>query len=162
MKRIIKSLLITIALTASFTKAHILYAQNFDQGVEAAKKGDIGSALRIWRPLAAQGDSDAQFILGVMYAEGTGLAQDYKEAVRLFGLAAAQGNPGAQSNLGVMYEKGEGVAQDYVRAHMWFNLGAISGDRKKALANRDRVAAKMTPAQIAEAQKLALDWKPTK
>ena len=48
-----------------------------------------------------------------------------------------------------------------MQAHMWFNLaGALAGERAKSVENRDRVAAKMTPAQIAEAQKLAREWKP--
>jgi TPR repeat protein len=64
-----------------------------------------------------------------------------------------------------MYEEGHGVQQDYVRAHMWFNLAAsgssasttLFGDLylSDAIAARDRVAAKMTPAQIAEAQRMA-------
>jgi hypothetical protein len=60
-----------------------------------------------------------------------------------------------------MYVDGHGVPQDYVQAHMWFNLAGASGVAK-ALKNRDTVAAKMTPAQIAEAQRLAREWKPAK
>jgi TPR repeat protein len=64
-----------------------------------------------------------------------------------------------------MYDKGQGVPQDYVQAHMLFNLAASrfsaseAEDRNKAVKNRDSVASKMTPAQIAEAQKLAREWK---
>jgi TPR repeat protein len=58
-----------------------------------------------------------------------------------------------------MYASGQGVPQDYVWAHMWFNIAAAKGDTD-AVKNRDMVAAKMKPAQIAEAQKLARDWKP--
>jgi uncharacterized protein len=58
-----------------------------------------------------------------------------------------------------MYRTGGGVPQDYVIAHMWFNLAAASGD-KDAVKARDVVAAKMAPTQIAEAQKLAREWKP--
>ena len=93
-----------------------------------------------------------------MYDNGQGVAQDYKEAVRLWGLAAAQGNASAQTNLGVMYANGTGVAQDYVKAHMWYNLGAasLSGeDGKTATSNRDNIAKRMTPQQIAEAQAMA-------
>jgi uncharacterized protein len=57
-----------------------------------------------------------------------------------------------------MYGTGHGVPQDYVIAHMWFNLAAASGD-KEAAEVRDMLAAKMTPAQVAEAQKLAREWK---
>ena len=105
---------------------------------------------------ALNGNADAQYNLGVMYDNGTGVAQDYKEAVRLYRLAAAQGNASAQSNLGAMYGNGTGVAQDYVRAHMWFNLGAISGEKdNKAPANRDSIAKRMTPSQIERAQDMA-------
>ena len=58
-----------------------------------------------------------------------------------------------------MYANGQGVTQDYVLAHMWFNLSAAQGDAD-ATKNRDRVAGKMTPARIAEAQRLAREWKP--
>ena len=55
------------------------------------------------------------------------------------------------------------MPQDYTQAHMWFNLAAANLPKEArdiAVRNRDRVAAKMTPAQIAEAQKLAREWKP--
>jgi hypothetical protein len=58
-----------------------------------------------------------------------------------------------------MYGTGRGVTQDYVQAHMWFNLAAAQG-RPNAENGRDRIARLMTPAQIAEAQKLAREWKP--
>ncbi len=60
-----------------------------------------------------------------------------------------------------MYMNGTGVTQDYVQAHMWFNLAAVKGD-ETATKNRDIVAKKMTPAQIAAAQRLAREWKPRK
>ena len=65
----------------------------------------------------------------------------------------------AQYSLGGMYLNGHGVPRDYTAAHMWFNLAAASGfpDAEKT---RDSVAARMTPEQIAEAQKLAREWKP--
>ena len=58
-----------------------------------------------------------------------------------------------------MYAKGDGVPQDYVRAHMWFSLSAAQGEQRaiKTLGMAER---KMTPDQIAEAQKLARGWKP--
>ncbi len=77
-----------------------------------------------------------------------------------------QGHAAAQKNLGAMYGNGQSVPQDYVQAHMWYNLAASrfppGTDRAKAVKNRDIVAAKMTPAQIAEAQRLAREWKPKK
>ena len=82
--------------------------------------------------------------------------------------AASMDAPYAQVLIGSMYEDGRGVPQDYVQAHMWLNLAASGYSDKSeeklreiVIKERDRVAAKMTPAQIAEAQKLAREWKPT-
>ena len=80
-------------------------------------------------------------------------------ALRLWSPLAEQGNAGAQTNLGLMYANGQGVPKHYVQAHMWLNLAAAQND-VAATKNRDLVVAKMTPAQIAEAQKLAREWKP--
>jgi hypothetical protein len=60
-----------------------------------------------------------------------------------------------------MYEEGWGVPQDAVATHMGFALLAAHGDAKAA-DERDKVAARMTPDQIAEAQRLAREWKPTR
>jgi len=84
--------------------------------------------------------------------------RDYATALRLIRPLAEQGNANAQYNLGVFYDNGLGVPQDRVRAHMWLNLAAMQG-RDGAAAFRDLVARLMTPAQIAEAQKLAREWK---
>jgi TPR repeat protein len=72
-------------------------------------------------------------------------------------LAAEQGHAHAQGDLGVMYYKGWGVPKDYVLAYMWFILAAAQGD-EEAVKLRDIVAGRMTPAQIAEAQRMAWEW----
>ncbi|WP_347340255.1 hypothetical protein [Bradyrhizobium cytisi] len=61
-----------------------------------------------------------------------------------------------------MYAEGRGVPQDYVPAHMWFSLSAAQGEKKAAKTLIEMAERRMTPAQIAEAQKLARDWKPAK
>jgi hypothetical protein len=71
---------------------------------------DFATALRLFHPLAEQGDASAQSNLGVMYEQGRGIAQNYREAMRWFWLAAMQGDARAQSNLGVMYFNGQGIA----------------------------------------------------
>ena len=131
-------------------------ADDFDDAMDAYQKGNYVQAIELLRPLAAKGDAVAQFNLGLMYDNGEGVTQDYKEAVKWYLLAAEQGSASAQYNLGVMYDNGEGVTQDYVRAHMWFNLVTSKGS-KKGRENREKVAKKMTPAQISEAQKMARD-----
>lgn len=132
----------------------------FEDGVAAYNRADYAAALRLWRPLAAQGLADAQYNLGLLYAKGQGVPQDYAEALKWWRLAQAQGYAGAQYNLGVMFANGQGVPQEYVLAHMLFNLAAAQG-YADAAKRRDLVAARMTPAQIAEAQRLARDWRPT-
>jgi TPR repeat protein len=86
--------------------------------------------------------------------------RDYATAVRLIRPLAEQGDASAQYTLGVFYDNGLGVPQDHIRSYMWFDLSAAQG-RDGAAAFRDLVARRMTPGQIAEAQKLKREWKPT-
>ena len=115
---------------------------------------DYKEAMKWYRRAAEQGDASAQFNLGDMYRDGEGVPQDYKVAMKWFRQAAEQGDASAQTSLGVRYGKGEGVLQDYVQAHKWFNIAGANGD-KDGTSNRDSVAQSMTPAQVAEAQRLA-------
>ena len=101
-----------------------------EDGLAAAQRQDFATAFRLWKPLADKGDANAQYNLGLMYANGRGVAQDYKEAVKWYRLAAAQGNANAQYNLGVMYDQGNGVAQDYKEAVKWYRLAAAQGDAR--------------------------------
>jgi uncharacterized protein len=98
-----------------------------EDGYNAAEHGDFVTALRLWRPLAEQGDAEAQYNLGVMYEQGQGVIQDYGEAVKWYRLAAEQGDAGSQNNLGVMYAKGRGVPQNYREAVKWYRLAAEQG-----------------------------------
>ncbi len=83
---------------------------------------------------------------------------DYATALKEWRPLAEQGIARAQSNLGSMYEYGEGVPQDDVQARMWLNLAAVRG-LETARTLRDRLAEKMTPPQLDEAQRLAREWK---
>jgi len=145
-------MVLSLVIALMFTGA--VQAGDYEDGKAAYDRKDYIVALARWRWAAEQGSASAQFSLGFMYDKGQGVVQDYAEAVRWYKLAAAQGNTQAQLNLGASYGKGEGVAQDYLRAHMWLNLAAVGGD-ELSIKNRDIIAAKMTPQQIAEAQKLA-------
>ncbi len=154
------------ALLVLLALAGAVAAGPLDDASAAFKNGDYTMALDLLRPLASHGTAEAQYELGFLYYNGMGVPQDYAEAVKWYRLAADQGLADAQHDLGVMYLDGQGVPQDYVLAHMWFNLAAslIPASKKAALesavSDRDLVASKMTPAQIAEAQKLARNWKP--
>ena len=70
----------------------------------------------------------AQYNLGLMYDNGQGVPQDYKQAVKWYTKAAEQGDANAQYSLGYMYANGQGVPQDYKQAVMWFTKAAEQGD----------------------------------
>lgn len=161
-----------LGVPQDYVQALQWYKQAAAQGDESAQfylgeqyyKGlgvpqDYVKAREWYKQPAAQGRAQAQFQLGRLYDNGQGVPQDYKEAMRWYRLAAGQRYADALNNLGNMYSHGNGVLQDNVQAHMWFNIAAAQGS-KNAPTNLDIVAKKMTPAQIAEAQKLAREWKP--
>ncbi|MFB3828561.1 MAG: tetratricopeptide repeat protein [Bryobacteraceae bacterium] len=81
--------------------------------------------LRIW---GSQGHAGAQFALGLAYAEGNGVSQDYAEAAKWYRLAATRRHAGAQLNLGVLFAEGQGVRQDYQEAAKWYRLAAKQGN----------------------------------
>ena len=97
---------------------------------ETAVAENWASAYALCSTSADQGDALAQYILGVMYGDGQGVAQDYPAAVSWFRKAADQGNAEAQFNLGVMYGDGQGVAQDYAAAVSWYRKAADQGDTR--------------------------------
>jgi TPR repeat protein len=132
-------------------------ASPFADAAAAQRRGDYATALNLYRPLADQGNADAQNNLGILYTEGLGVPQDYTEAAIWFRKAADQGNALAQNNLGILYARGQGVAQDYVSAYVWLTLAAAQGDRDAA-KRKDVIAQQMKPAQIAEAQELIRQW----
>ena len=121
---------------------------------------NYAEAVRWYRLAADQGDRWAQANLGAMYEKGEGVPQNYVEAVKWYRVAAEQGYANAQSSLGFMYANGVGVPNNDVEAYKWLALAAAQQD--DFAGARDAVRRRMTPAQIAEAQKLAAEWKPTK
>ena len=159
MKRSIKSLLATLVVSLSL--AAPVLAGPWEDAEDTYIRKDYATAMRLMRPLAEQGQTNAQFSIGIMYAIGKGVRQDYVEAVKWFRKAAEQGDASAQNSLGSMYLNGYGVLQDFVEAHKWFNLAAARGN-KHAEKNRVTVSIAMTHTQIAEAQRLAREWKPKK
>jgi uncharacterized protein len=129
----------------------------YDNGQGVPK--DYDQARQWYEKAAVQGHAEAQVNLGILYDYGRSIPQDFKKAVYWYRLSAKQGNDLAQRRLGFMYERGDGVAKDYVQAYMWYLLGATGGADRGA-ARKDALAKQMTPEQIAEAQKLAQEWKP--
>lgn len=105
--------------------AAALIALGLNQAVWADNMPDFQKTLQA----AKQGNVDAQYNLGVMYAIGQGVRQDYTQAVQWCRRAAEQGHAGAQFNLGVMYAEGRGVRQDLALAQEWFGKACQNGDQ---------------------------------
>ena len=113
---------------------------------------DFAVAARWFSRAAMQGYAPAQTSLGVRYEKGQGVKRDYGEAVKWYRHSAVQGNAIAQYRLGRMYVLGRGIQRDYTEAVAWFKLAAAQGVEDAAIA-RDSVAARLTPQQLAEAER---------
>jgi TonB family protein len=123
---------------------------------------DDAEAVEWYRKSAKAGDAAAQTALGNNYATGRGVTHDDMEAVGWWRKAAEAGNAGAQFNLGAAYSQGRGMQQDYVLAYMWLKLSALVPSQAQELRAKaqDAVAKKLTPEQLAEAERLIGEWKP--
>ena len=96
-------------------------------GIDAYRRGDYLTALKVFRILAERGHANGQNTMGIFYARGLGVAVDYAEAVRWFRKAAAQGHAVAQHNLGTAYARGRGVPASDAQALDWFRRAAAQG-----------------------------------
>ena len=129
---------------------------------------DYKEAMRWYGKAADKGNAEAQCNLGSMYVKGHGVPQDYNKASMWYEMAAGKGNAKAQFNMGELYASGKGVPQDYVLAYMWFTLAASHypaseiADRNNVAIKINEIALKMVPEEIAEAQRMAREWKPKK
>jgi uncharacterized protein len=164
--------LLTIAMILLFVAAAgAARAQTLEeemrQAAGAYERKDMATAARIWKVWADKGNAEARTLLGAMYWSGEGVPRNHTEAARLYLLAANQGYARAQNDIGFMYGFGEGIPpHNDVEAYKWLTL-AIAGytvrnqDRRdQAIKDKATLAARMTKAQIAEAEKLAKAWKP--
>lgn len=125
MRRIV-SVMLLLAASSSV-------AADFASGVAAYERGDYEAALREFRPLAEQGDAEAQRRLGNMYADGQGVPEDLHQAVVWFRKAAESGDVISQVALGVLYATGrQGVIvhQNVQEAVFWFRKAATQGNAR--------------------------------
>ncbi|MDH3747607.1 MAG: sel1 repeat family protein [Gammaproteobacteria bacterium] len=123
----------TIIAMLSLLLASTSWSDDFAIGQQAYDSGDYETALTKWQPLAEDGLADAQFGVGLLYANGFGVSMDDDLALKWYGLAADQGHGQAQCNLAVMHANGWGVPQSDEEAFKWYSLAAEQG---------------VTPAQI--------------
>ena len=97
---------------------------------KAYRAGNYAAALGEFRALADKGQPQAQFALGLMYAEGAGVTKDYAAAAAWYRRAAESGFAQGQYNLGVSYYTGIGVPRNYARAVYWYEKAARQGDAR--------------------------------
>jgi Sel1 repeat len=119
---------------------------------------------------AESGDAAAQFNLAVVCDSrlddnGYPIEGNRAAAMKWLLAAAEQGLPRAQSKLAEMYADGPAAPEDDINACVWFLLAATSLagiHRHRAQSAYKRVSSRLSPAQLAMARRLALDWKPNR
>ncbi len=111
---------------------------------------DEALAQRWYRAAAEQGYARARYNLALMLEEGRGSAMDEAAAVQLYRAAALQGFGPAQNNYGLLLAEGRGgLAGNFKEAYAWLALAAENG---VTAVGRDLVAARLQPAELAEAK----------
>jgi uncharacterized protein len=123
MRRFIRSAFVAIFMLTSAT----VLGADLDKGLAAFAEGDYETALAECQPLADEGNVEAMFCVGRMYANGFGVPMDDVLALKWYGLAAGEGHAEAQYNLGVMHANGWGVAMNDVPAARFYRLAAEQG-----------------------------------
>ena len=137
----------------SAAQARLGYLYHAGHGVSQ----DVTVAATWYEQAATGGDVSAQVELGRLYFSGHGVDKNFQIAAKWLGMAADQGVPYAQGHIGSMYANGQGVPQDFKQAFKWFSLAAAANNAG-SVTDRDSVAKKMTPSQVAEAQEMVAKW----
>jgi TPR repeat protein len=130
----------------------------FRQGLSAYNSGDYAKAMKIWLPLAQNGDTASQAGIGFMFHKGLGVTMDNGKAAYWLRKAAEHGQPEGQMLLGSLYFYGAGVEKDYIKAYAWCDL-AQDGGNADAQGCRDAALQSMlSPDDVKAAFRLSLDF----
>lgn len=121
-----------IAIVAALAILAMPARAGFEEGKQAAMRGDYAAAYAEWRPLADRGHADAQFLLGLMYREGRAVKQDLVEALVWLRLAAEQEHADARFFLARALREGQGTGRDLEEAARWYRLAAEQGHAEAA------------------------------
>lgn len=124
-----KSLTSLLLLTLLFfhISFSMVFADDFQDAMDAANKEKYREAFRLFRQSAEQGNASAQLNVGYLYDKGLGVPQDHKKAFKWYRMAAEQGISEAQYRVGYLYDMGWGVPQDYKKAFKWYRIAAVQG-----------------------------------
>ena len=120
---------------------------------------NMSEAVRYLSLSAAASSSLGQNNLGGLYRDGKGVSRDFARAMQWFSASASQGNSAGMYNMGLMYELGQGIKPDPFRAYMWYALAADQGNMPNAVAHRNALWSRMTPAAQNQARELSVACK---
>ncbi len=112
----------------------------------AFDRANYATALKVWLPLAEQGDQAAQTYVGEIFEKGLGVQPDYAVAATWYRRAAERGYARAALNLGNLYERGLGVSRDPVQALSWYRRAGGA----KEVTFEITPAAATTTAEVAQ------------
>ncbi|HKP66828.1 MAG TPA: hypothetical protein VJX31_09400 [Casimicrobiaceae bacterium] len=127
----------------------------YEDGVAAYDQRQFDTALKLWLPLAEQGNAAAQFNVAVLYERGLGTPPNATLAAHWYLKAAQQGDPDAQYSAGVLYETGTGLAQDVEQARAWFASVLGNPRAKDTSPLRQRAREHLTKLGASDQQTIA-------
>tara|TARA_R110001592_G_scaffold147303_4_gene371748 strand:- start:498 stop:1697 length:1200 start_codon:yes stop_codon:yes gene_type:complete len=114
--------------------ADLTYKRALSLFADAKTQEQKAEAAKLFAQAAIGGHPGAQYSIGVMHYNGTGVAKDYAKAAEWFGRSAEKNNAAAQYNLGILYYNGQGVPKDDRLAYKWISAAAENGDQKAIVA----------------------------
>jgi TPR repeat protein len=116
-----------LVFTISFGGPQLTLAETYEEGRKAYLDRNYKEAFDILEPLAKDGNSEAQKMLGIMYDYGHGVSSNSEKALYWYLLSAEQGHPAVQYQVGAKYFRGDGVKQNYKEAARWWEMAANGG-----------------------------------
>lgn len=137
-----------LLLCAMFSLAGSGALAGYDEGMQAYTNGDFDTAAREFAALAEKGEAESQYMLGMLYEEGQGIAKDDVQAAYWYARAADKGFVDAYFALGQLFVHRKGERQDRMAAHHWFSLAKEYGHRLADQEMRRNLAA--MPPEMAE------------
>ncbi len=144
-------------------------------GLRWYQQGQYQIARKMWKPLAQDGDCDAQYALGLLYFNGLSVRKNHETAVMWWKRAADRAQPQALNSLGVVYayqrvpyttldcRKGCGEARNFVKAYKWFGLAEEYGPQREVKFAQDsiiRISLQMSDDEIMKAKSQIEGWAP--
>ncbi|MGD8568568.1 MAG: tetratricopeptide repeat protein [Gammaproteobacteria bacterium] len=152
-------LIINLTICPLYTFAAAAPDSEFSKALAAYQHSDYRTAERAFKKLAAQGQAEAQRLLGRMFDKGQGVPQNYRKAVAWYRRAAERRDPAAQYYLGLKYANGHGVKKNPSQAYIWFAISFNNGYEmaarplrvlNRSMSTRDRQKALQAVVQLME------------